>query len=154
MYVAVVAAICRAACEVRWWRKSGGEVSNEAEKQWRSRGRVEWPRGRTHTATSIWTPSLWLQLLTWKAPSGGGESCGWTPPVCTDTEDRNMVHVGTPTSSTQLNMSTCINMFKAFLFLFVALSSFQIITYYQNWKKGLCSPCVCVFCWCQVGVYT
>lgn len=69
----VVTAICRTACVVRW-RKSSREVSNEAEKQWRSRGRVEWPWRRIHTASSIWTSLLRLQLLTWKAPSGGGDS--------------------------------------------------------------------------------
>lgn len=51
-------AICVAAGEVRWRKETTGEVCNEAEKLGWSRGRMEWPRGRTLTASSIWRPSL------------------------------------------------------------------------------------------------
>lgn len=51
-------AICIAVGEVRWQRTTTGEVCNEAETQSWSRGRMEWPRGRTFTASSIWSPLL------------------------------------------------------------------------------------------------
>lgn len=66
------------------------------------RAEVMWTdlRRRTHTESSIWSPLLYLQLLTWKAlPAGGNSWSDWQQQATCSSEKFIAVHAFPHTAS-------------------------------------------------------